>query len=131
LAQQVDVKMANIFQIPDYSGTVVALGEHEWTKKILSSAPTGHPEVRDYIEAIRQTLVDPDLVFESTRRSDARIFYRLNAGQAEYAGKHLVIVVKYVHEAEGLCGYVSTAYLARGVFSKGRLLWQRKNMLTD
>ncbi|MEW5717406.1 MAG: hypothetical protein AB1817_02145, partial [Chloroflexota bacterium] len=75
--------MANIFQVSDYSGTLVTLGEREWAKKILSSAPMGHPEVHDYLEAIRGTIADPDLVFESTRRSDARIFYRLNAGQAE------------------------------------------------
>jgi hypothetical protein len=117
-----------IFQITDYCGTPVSLGKREWEEKILSSAPTGHPEVADYLDAMEETIVAPDIVFESTRRADARIFYRLNVGRGNYEGKHLVIVVKDVQEEQGLRGYVSTVYLARGVHSKGRLLWQRKNL---
>lgn len=123
--------MANIFEIADYSGVKVILGEREWKRKILSRAPTGHPEVADYLGEIKEAIFNPDIVFESTRRIDTRIFYGLNAGRGIYKGKHLVIVVKYVKGNQELRGYVSTVYLARGLYSRGRILWQRENLLTD
>ncbi|MCI0477639.1 MAG: hypothetical protein L0Y55_15445, partial [Anaerolineales bacterium] len=111
-----------IFQIPDYGGTIVTLGENEWRQKILSDAPRGHPEVADYLDAIQATIANPDVVFESTRRSDTRLFYSLHAGKDEYEGKHLVVVVKYVSETKGTRGYVSTIYLTRGLTSRGKIL---------
>ncbi len=123
--------MPNIFRVTDYDGTLVVLAEEQWKQKILSSAPIGHPEVAGYLLEMQGAITEPDLVFESSRRTDTRLFYRLNTGKGEYVGKHLVIVVKYVQGSEGLRGYVSTVYLARGVYSRGRLLWQRKNLITE
>ncbi len=120
-----------IFEIQDYSGTRVVLGAKEWNNKIISDAPIGHPEVADYVDTIRLTIGEPDIVFESTTRSDTRLLYKLNAGRDEYQGKHLVIVVKYVQETDALRGYVSTAYLARGLYAGGKILWQRKNLLAN
>lgn len=123
--------MRHIFQVGDYEGVNVTLGEREWKEKILSTAPIGHPEVRDYLDAVQALISDPDIVFESTRRADTRLFYRLNAGKDDYAGKHLVVVVKYVREKQETRGYVSTIYLARGLTSRGKILWQKKNLLHD
>ena len=61
----------NIFRVQDYRGALVALGEREWKTKIISRAPIGHPEVTDYLEEIRQTIAEPDVVFESTRRRES------------------------------------------------------------
>lgn len=66
--------MKSIFQIPDYTGTLVTLGEREWKEKIISPAPTGHPEVEEYLDEIKATISDPDIVFESNIRSDTHIF---------------------------------------------------------
>ncbi|HZQ07885.1 MAG TPA: hypothetical protein VFD70_14975 [Anaerolineae bacterium] len=120
-----------IFEVRDYEGARVLLGTAEWKKKILSRAPIGHPEVADYLDEIQTTISDPDVVFESTKRADARLFYKLNAGKREYADKHLVIVVKYVEEQKERVGYVSTVYLARGLYARGRIVWQRKNLLNS
>jgi len=119
----------NIFEIESYDGAPVALGAQEWKNKIISDAPIGHPEVADYLNVIRSTISDPDVVFESTKRDDTRLLYKLSAGYGDYDGKHLVIVVKYVEEADGLRGYVSTAYLARGLYAGGRILWQKRNLI--
>ena len=49
----------------------------------------------------------------------------LRVGRGDFAGKHLVVVVKYVQQAEGQRGYVSTVYLSRAVYAQGVLLWSR------
>jgi len=67
----------------------------------------------------------PDLVFQSTRDARTRLFYRLRVGRRDFAGKHLVVVVKYVQQVGGRRGYVSTIYLSRAVYAQGVLLWSR------
>ena len=59
----------------------------------------------------------------STRDQRSRLFYRLSAGRDAFAGKHLVVVVKYVNEPKGIKGYVSTLYLSRTVYARGEQLW--------
>lgn len=123
--------MKSIFQIPDYTGILVTLGEHEWSDKITSNAPTGHPEVADYLAEIRATISDPDIVFESNNRVDTHLFCRLHVGRGKYDGKHLTVVVKYVQETAELRGYVSTIYLVRALATKRRIVWKKRDLLTN
>lgn len=123
--------MKSIFQISDYNGTLVTLGEREWEEKIISAAPIGHPEVADYLDDLQVTISLPDIVFASNIRADTHIFCRLNVGRGKYQGKHLTIVVKYVHESKGLRGYVSTAYLVRALSMNRRIVWQKRDQLKD
>jgi len=88
-----------------------------------NGGPGEHPEVRDYLDAVRATIEQPDLVFQSTRDPRSRLFYRLSVGRGRFAGKHLVVVVKYVTEPAGIRGYVSTLYLSRTIYARGRQLW--------
>jgi len=120
---------AKIFEVQDYQGTPVVLGAQEWHAKIISAAPIGHPEVAEYLDDIRALIQDPDIVFASTQRSNTHLFYTLDAGRGEYKGKALVVVVKYVEEKDGLRGYISTTYLARGLYARGKIVWQKKNLI--
>ncbi len=122
--------MEAVFQVHDYNGTLVTLSRQVWEDKILSSDPGGHPEVAPYLDEIRRAIADPDVAFESTRRRDVQLLYRLGVGKGRYEGLHVVVVVKYVQGPEGLRGYVSTAYLTRKIYSKGRMLWVRPDLLT-
>lgn len=81
------------------------------------------------MKKIQQTVEDPDLVFQSTRHEQAQMFYSLNSEQGNLVGKHLIVVVKYVQEESGKQGYISTIYLSRKIYSKGVLLWQKKQNL--
>jgi len=119
-----------LFDEDDYAGTSVALASEVWEKKLLSPAPTGHPEVAQYLEDVRLAISQPDIVFQSTRRQDSRLFYRLDVGKKHHKGLHIVVVVKYVQEHERLRGYVSTVYLARKVYSRGIILWKKPGLLT-
>ena len=78
-----------------------------------------------YLEEVEATIMSPDLVFQSTRDARSRVFYRLRAGRGDFAGKHLVVIVKYAQQPDGRRGYVSTVYLSRAVYAQGALLWPR------
>jgi hypothetical protein len=120
-----------VFQVVDYNGITVTLSREVWEEKILSSEPGGHPEVAPYLDEIQKAITEPDVALESTRRRDTQILYRLGVGVGRYKGLHIVTVVKYVQEMEGARGYVSTVYLTRKLYSKGRILWTRPDLLTD
>jgi hypothetical protein len=114
-----------VFETTDYEGTPVVLSRATWDAKAGKDEPGTHPEVRDYLEDVRVAVEFPDLVFQSTRDERLRIFYRLGAGRGDFAGKHVVVVVKYVQEATGRRGYAGTVYLSRAVYSRGVQLWPR------
>lgn len=118
-----------IFEVEDYAGTPVVLARYVWEDKILSSTPIGHPEVASYLNVVQQTVVEPDVVFQSTKREDTKVFYRLRAGRERYESLHLVVIVKYLLEGSGQRGYVSTIYLTRKLYSKGKILWTSNKML--
>jgi hypothetical protein len=111
-----------IFATVDYQGTPV-LSQATWRAKAGNAKPGEHPEIRDYLEDVRITVEKPDMVFQSSRAEHSHIFYRLSVGRDRFIGKHLAVVVKYVAEPAGTCGYISTLYLSRTVYTKGALLW--------
>lgn len=114
-----------VFEAIDYEGTPVVLSRATWQAKAGNEGMGGHPEIRSYLDEVKAAIASPDVVFQSTRDERSRIFYR-RAGQGDFAGKHLlVVVIKYVVRAESRRGYVSTIYLSRAVYSRGPLLWPR------
>ncbi|MGC8780718.1 MAG: hypothetical protein ACP5UQ_07630 [Anaerolineae bacterium] len=120
-----------VFETLDYSNTPVALSRATWQAKAGDGGPGEHPEIQDYLDAVRITIEQPDLVFQSTRDPRSRLFYRLSIGRGRFTGKHLVVVVKYVIESAGIRGYVSTLYLSRTVYARGRQLWPKMEISDD
>ena len=116
-----------IFETTDYSNTPVVLSEEPWQTKAGNYVPGSHPEIQPYLNDIKTTVENPDLVLQSTRDTRSKIFYKLDAGRGIFAGKHLVVVVKYVQETDMVRGYISTMYLSRTIYSKGELIWKRLN----
>lgn len=87
-----------VFETTDYEGSPVVLSRATWHTKAGNDEPGTHPEIRGYLEEVQAAISSPDLVFQSTRDERSCIFYLLGAGRGDFAGKHLVIVVKYVEE---------------------------------
>jgi hypothetical protein len=114
-----------IFKAVDYEGTSVVLSRATWQAKAGNDEPGIHPEIRDYLEDIQGAIKAPDLVFQSSRDERSRVFYRFGAGRGDFAGKHIVVVVKYIQEPTGRQGYVSTIYLSRSIYSRGIQLWPK------
>ena len=106
-----------LFETTDYAGIPVVLSRSTWHAKAGNDEPGAHPEIHDYLGDVRAAIESPTLVFQSTRDERSRIFYRLGAGRGEFAGKHVVVVVKYVHAGTGQRGYVGTMYLSRTVYA--------------
>jgi hypothetical protein len=118
-----------VFQVSDYKGIMVTLSREVWEDKITAPHPGGHPEVVPYLDEIQKAIAAPDVVIESAHRQDVQLFYRLGVGVGRYDGLHVVVVVKYVQEVEGVQGYVSTVYLTRKLYSTGRILWIKPTLL--
>ncbi len=115
-----------MFEITDYAGTPVVLSRATWHAKAGNDAPGTHPEIRGYLEEVRTTIASPNRVFASTSDARSRLFYRLGAGRGgDFAGTHVVVVVKYVQEATSRRGSVGTVYLSRAVYARGVQLWPR------
>jgi hypothetical protein len=114
-----------VFEAADYEGTPVVLSHATWHAKAGNETLGTHPEIGGYLEDVEAAIASPDLVFQSTRDARTRLFYRLRVGRGDFVGKHLVVVVKYVQQAGGRRGYVSTVYLSRAVYAQGVLLWPR------
>jgi len=115
----------DVFETTDYEGTPVVLSRATWHAKAGNDTLGIHPEIRGYLEDVQATIASPDLVFQSNRDARCRVFYRLRAGRGDFAGKHLVVVLKYAQQPDGRRGYVSTVYLSRAVYAQGALLWPR------
>ncbi|ETR69896.1 MAG: hypothetical protein OMM_09208 [Candidatus Magnetoglobus multicellularis str. Araruama] len=116
------IKQQWIFQVQDYNSTTVKLSKLTWQTKAGNGNIGSHPEIKEYLDAIINTIQIPDIVFESSKDTRSKLFYKLNAGKELFENKHLVVVVKYVMENE-LIGYVSTLYLSRSVYTRGTILW--------
>ncbi len=114
-----------IFELLDYEGAHVVLSRVTWQAKAGNGEPGIHPEIRDYLEDIQDAIKAPALVFQSARDERSRVFYRIGAGRDDFAGKHIVVIVKYVQEPTGRRGYVSTIYLSRSIYSRGVQLWPK------
>jgi hypothetical protein len=114
-----------IFTTTDYEGTPVVLSQATWHAKAGNDNPGMHPEIYDYLVDVQIAITSPDVVFQSSRDERARVFYKLNAGRGTLTGKHLVVVVKYVEESTGRCGYIGTIYLSRSVYARGVQVWPK------
>lgn len=98
-----------------------------WLDK-LQHPVIGHPEVADYLEEIQQTIRAPEVVFRSAKDERVLVFQRSGLTRGQFAHCYVTVVVKYVVEAEGIHGYVSTAMLTRDLYRGGQLVWKHEEM---
>ncbi|MDX2240619.1 MAG: hypothetical protein NW224_08050 [Leptolyngbyaceae cyanobacterium bins.302] len=97
-------------------------GEVELTEEREQHITATHPDLLPaYMAQIRETLLDPDQVRQSSRLSTARLFTRWFDTVKE--GKYIVVVV--VTDASAQNRYwIVTAYIARKL-SGGTVEWQK------
>jgi hypothetical protein len=116
-----------IFQVKDFNSITVYLSRLTWETKAGNGSIGNHPEIKDYLEDIKNLVQRPDLVFESSKDKRSKIFFKLNAGRGIFKNKHLVVVIKYIKENR-MVGYISTMYLSRSVYTKGKILWMNNRI---
>ncbi len=99
----------------DYEGRVIRLTNER--EKHISE----HPEMRPMIQAIEETLTNPERVIQSMSDPEAHLYYRFYIG-TQVGDKYLCVIVK-VREADA---FILTAYLTDTI-KKGDIVWPRKS----
>jgi hypothetical protein len=100
-----------VFEVFDYEGVPVILSRETWQAKAGDGEIGSRQEIGGYLDDGKAAIGSPTLVFQCTRDERSRIFYRLRVEQGDFAGKHLLVFIKYLGHAESRRGYVSTIYL--------------------
>ena len=98
----------------DFQGLSVRLTD-ERLKHILA-----HPEMNGMIDAVKNTLADPEKVIQSLSDSEAHLYYRFYFG-TKVGNKHLCVVVKIKTDD----AFVLTAYLTDSI-KKGQMIWPKR-----
>jgi hypothetical protein len=98
----------------DYQGREVRL-----TDERLAHILEGHPELIGFESAIRETIVEPDTVAQSTTNPIARLYYRWYEHTSAGANYLCVVIIMLENDA-----FVASAYL-RGHIRRGTILWTR------
>lgn len=79
-----------------------------------------HPEMKDQIEKIRETLINPDVIVRSRTDSHVELFYK-HYNITPVTEKYLCIVVKVLKDDI----FIITAYFTDTI-KKGDILWKKK-----
>ncbi len=104
----------------DADGTPVFLGQKEWNEHILNR----HPELNNFLDAIKQAIEKPDLRHRDPEDSRVNLHYRRIPQEKRLHPKlgYLLVVIKYVHAPERQyqrTGFVSSAYFLKAPKSRG------------
>ncbi len=103
-----------VLDIMSNVGKIVRLDEDRW-KHVRE-----HPEMKDEIDRLRETVVEPDEVRRSIYDASVWLFYR-HYRDTPITEKYLLAVVRMLNEE----GFIVTAFFTDTV-KKGELVWSRK-----
>ncbi len=106
-----------LFTVEDKDGRLVVLTRRQWEEHIL----VGHPNMARHLEALKQTIAEPDYILQSDKRADTRLLYRLGVTEGQFSDLYVVAVVRYTAHK----GFVRTAYLAFKPITRGEVIWVR------
>ncbi len=103
-----------LFKILSKIQKIVSLDEDRW-RHILE-----HPEMKNQLDRIEETVADPDEVRESVHDPSVLLFYKLYQ-ETPVTEKYLLVIVKTVDEE----GFIITAFLTDRA-KKGGIVWKKK-----
>lgn len=91
------------------------IDQDAWLRHVLK-----HPEIKPFLEAVVNTIIDPDFIFPDTRPSEQdRYFRRLyqKGSLSGYFAEHFVrVAVKYVRQTDGTyVGFYSSSWFQRQI----------------
>ena len=89
------------------------------TKERLTHFETDHPEMKDQLGRIQETLAQPERILLSRSDTKVELYYRLYA-QTPVTTKFMCVVAKDSEDR----GFVVTAYYTE-TEKKGTLVWQK------
>jgi hypothetical protein len=98
-------------------GREIVLLDAHWYGKILID----HPELADALDAVEQTLTDPELVNYDKAYENREVYYRRTSLPAPYGWSLVKVIVEFAGDE----GEVITAFVAYNVNPDERFRWAR------
>ena len=99
------IKNMTVFEVKDKLGKNIRLTKERWGH--ITSPSSLHPYMTNYLEEVKQTLLNPDIIvlnkFDETKMN----YYKYIKERGEY----LLVGVKYLNGK----GFVTTAFMTRKV----------------
>ena len=109
------------FETVDIDGVPVSCSHETWDGHIL----VRHSELQGLEYLAADAVRNPDMVYDSTRRPNRKLFYREAVQPLPFSHKYVLVVVAYDDLPDGPVGVVVTAYPAFQVLEDDVLVWQR------
>lgn len=103
-----------VFKVPSKLKKTIRLDAERWNHVLK------HPEMKNQINRIKETLTSPDSVRESIHETSTWLFYKLYTG-TPVTKKYLLVITKILNEE----GFIVTAFFTDKV-KKGGLVWKKK-----
>ncbi len=103
-----------MFKILSKMGRAVSLDEDRWGHLLE------HPEMKNQLDRIKETVTNPDEVRESVHDPSVLLFYKLYE-ETPVAQKYLLVAIKTLNRE----GFIVTAFFTDSV-KKGGVVWKKK-----
>lgn len=116
-----------IFKVKDYQNIPVILSKNTWYKKLLDPV-FGHPEIKPFLLEIKETISNPQYVFQSIRDPRSKLLIAI-IQSGNFSSYFLVVVIKYIKDDELTIGYISTVMINRKLPKYSIKLWERKTLI--
>jgi len=100
--------MSNIFEVIDKTGRKIRLTKERWTH--ISSPISPHAYMTNYSEEIKETLMKPDKIVQSTSNENKTNYYKYYKNRKSNS-KFLKVIVKYLNGV----GFVISSYFVRSI----------------
>ena len=97
--------MEYVFEIIDKSGRKIHLSKERWLH-----ISTEHPELANYTEELKETLVNPTKITTYIYDENIKYYYKY-LKESGLPIKYLLVIVKYLNGK----GFIITAYFMRNI----------------
>lgn len=104
-----------IWQGIDREGVQIVIDRDAWERHVLK-----HPEIIPFLDAVVNTMVEPERVFPDTRADESdryfRRLYRKNLLSGYFSEHYVRVAVKYVRQIDGpFIGFYSSSWFQRTI----------------
>ena len=96
-----------IFKVVDKTGRKIHLSEERWSH--ITSPQNLHPYMTNYLEEVKETLRNPQLILQHENRETVDYYYYLKERK-----QYLLVAVKYLNGN----GFITTAFITRNIKRK-------------
>ena len=93
------------FVVNNFKGVQVSCSETQWTEHVVSA----HPIMKNNIEAVKDTIIDPDSVYKTNKPVNREVYFKLSDLATYSTNFYTKVVVEYKNDR----GELVTAFPSR------------------